>query len=64
MSEENRPNLNAVGLATDIIIALEKRLRGPAAKAGMKQVLPLVADGITGLVELIDGVLDDNFGRV
>jgi hypothetical protein len=63
MSKENRPNLNAVGLQTDIITALEKRMRGPAAKAGMAKVLPLVADGIAGLVELIDGVLDDNFGR-
>lgn len=63
MSKENRPNLNAAGLASDIISALGKRIRGPAKKAGMAKVLPLTKDGIAGLVELIDGVLDDNFGR-
>jgi hypothetical protein len=62
MSKENRPNLNAAGLASDIYSAIENRLRGPAAKAGMAKVMPLVTDGVTGLVELIDGVLDDNFG--
>jgi hypothetical protein len=58
MSEENRPNLNAVGLMCDIVASLEHRIRGNAGKAGMKVVFPLLKDEIQKFVEKCDEMLD------
>lgn len=64
MSIENRPNLNAAGLVTDIIIAISKRIRGNAGEAGMKQVLPLLSDEITNFANSMDEQLNQYFGKV
>lgn len=63
MSIENRPNLNAAGLVTDITIALSKRIRGNAGEAGMKLVLPLLSDEIVKFVEHIDEQLNLFLGK-
>jgi hypothetical protein len=62
MSRENRPNLHAVGLLTDIIKSLETRIRGKAGEAGMKEVLPLLSDEINSFINEIDLLLDEKYG--
>ena len=61
MSVENRPNLHAVGLLTDVFNAIENRIRGDAGEAGMKVVMPLIADDVRQFVERIDETLDERF---
>lgn len=63
MSEEQRPNLNAVGLMCAIVEGLEKYIRGNAGKAGMAKVLPLFKDEIQKFVNQTDEALDQYFGR-
>ena len=62
MSEENRPNLHAVGLMMDITDSIEKRIRGKAGKAGIKEVFPLLSEKINDFVNEVDEVLDAKFG--
>jgi hypothetical protein len=62
MSEENRPNLNAVGLLTDILHAIDTRRRGKAGGAPMAELMGLVSEEAKKFVELIDSLLDDRFG--
>jgi hypothetical protein len=62
MNEENRPNLNAVGLLTDILQAIDKRRRGKAGGAPMAELMGLVSEDVKKFVELIDSLLDDRFG--
>jgi hypothetical protein len=62
MSIENRPNLHAIGLLTDIFTALEGRIRGKAKTAGFAFVLPLLSEDIQDFVEKVNTILDDTFG--
>lgn len=62
MSVENHPNFHAVGFLMDIYSSFEERVRGEAAKAGMPELLPLIADRITEFVNEIDEILDKKYG--
>jgi hypothetical protein len=62
MSIENHPNLHAVGLLVDIHNSLEKRIRGKAAEAGIKEVFPLLSDKIEAFVNDLDVLLDSKYG--
>ena len=59
MSLENHPNLHAVGLAVDIIRAIESRLRGVAPKyvkkiMGSKDLSDLIVDFTTEVEDEVD----------
>ena len=63
MSEENRPNLNAVGLTVDIITSIDKYRRGNAGKADIMKVVDTVRGCLEIFVEDINDILDLNFGE-
>ena len=63
MSEENRPNLNAVGLAVDIISSIDKHRRGEAGKADIMKVVDTVRNCLEIFVEDINDILDNEFGE-
>ena len=58
MSVENRPNLHAVGLSTDILEAIEKRKRGEAKKLSMGVIMPAIQDELVAFVNFVDERLD------
>lgn len=60
MSEQNHPNLNAVGFLTDIFEALENRVRGKAACFPGERIF--LIDEIKEFVDRIDDLLDRRFG--
>jgi hypothetical protein len=62
MSVEGHPNLHAVGFLTDIVAALEKRLRGGAAE-DVPGTICLVIDDIKEFVNALDDKLDGHYGR-
>lgn len=64
MSEKNRPNLNAVGVAVDIMNSLEKHIRGKARKAGTAKVYLLLSNEIQEFVEKIDTLLNEEYGGI
>jgi hypothetical protein len=60
MSEENRPNINAAGLAVDIMEALKKYTRGPAAK-DMNKVYEVTQPLLIEFCDNVSDTLDDVF---
>ena len=61
MSEESRPNLNAVGLVVDIISSIERHRRGKACQVKLSKIISLVRDSIELFVEDINDILDNEF---
>ena len=62
MSEENRPNLNAVGLAVDIISSIEKHTRGQAGQeSNASRVFELTSNLIRDFVVDTNDILDNEF---
>lgn len=61
MSVENRPNLHAVGLLTDILKAIDARRRGKAGEVPWPQIMPLVAEDTGNFIELVNAILDHQF---
>jgi len=55
MSQENHPNLHAVGLQCDIIDAIQDRMRGSSKARMVTQLLPQ----ITAFVESIELKIDE-----
>lgn len=54
MSEENRPNLHAVGLMTDILHSIDRRRRGSAARLSSAEIFALCQGPIQEFIEVID----------
>lgn len=63
MSKQNRPNLHAVGLLTDILTSVENRVRGKAGLAEKSEVLMLISEEVMSFVEKVDAKLNNKFGR-
>jgi hypothetical protein len=62
MSEENRPNLNAVGVLTDIFQSIDARRRGAAKAAPFVEIMDLVSHDAREFIELVNTLLDERFG--
>ena len=64
MSEENRPNLNAVGLVVDIMESIEKHKRGNARKNPKSiHVIEILKDEILDFIEVVNDKLNDAYGE-
>ena len=64
MSIENRPNLNAAGLAVDIIKSIEKHKRGNALNKPMGlSTIEILSDDIAEFVEIVDEKLNEAYGE-
>lgn len=61
MSIENHPNINAAGLAAEIVVAFKKYLRGEAGKHDC-EALDFVQEDIVEFVTKISEDLDQRFG--
>lgn len=60
MSKEQHPNLHAVGLLTDVLAAIEIRLRGDAAALGVyhksyRCIASTVMEFVVQVEKVIDG---------
>jgi hypothetical protein len=64
MSEEDSPNINAVGLMCDIYSSLEKRRRGPAGKIPMSLIVDLFSSDVVKFVEHTNENMNLYFGKV
>lgn len=55
MSEANRPNLNCAGMASSLIVSLDKYLRNDGKKY-QKEIFATLHDRIIEIVEELDAV--------
>ena len=62
MSVEDHPNLHAVGLLTDVTLALENRLRGNACCVDHATVYKITAPVILRFIEELEELLDQTYG--
>lgn len=60
MSEEQHPNLNAAGLASDITQAFAARIRGDAAK-DIKSSLDVFGELVVDFINRLSSDLDKRF---
>ncbi len=58
MSKEQRPNLHAVGLMTDIMKAIDERRRGNAKAVPFPVVMGMTARAVEDFVETIDAFMN------
>lgn len=63
MSEENNPNINAVGLTTDIVKSMEKWLRNDGATykkdiIGNNNISNYIVEFVSNISFEIDGIVD------
>lgn len=62
VSEQNRPNLHAVGLLVDIQASIQNRIRGKAGKAKPSEIFLLLNSSILRFIEEVDSLLDEVYG--
>jgi len=58
MSAERHPNIAAIGLAADVIDAIEHRIRGRAAEERFVKIHQLLKDDILAFVNHVSEKLD------
>lgn len=62
MSEETRPNINAVGLMMAILASVEDYRRGPAGRVPRRELFLLLAERAGQFAEEVSDLLDETYG--